>query len=634
VVLLSISDIVKRYGPEEVLLGATCDIRAGDRIGLVGPNGCGKTTLLHIVSGREEADAGSIEIQGALRVGLLQQQIVTGIGHTVWQFAREAHAELAALIDESETIANQIAGRPDDASARRLADRYDRVQHEIEQRGGYETDHKIERVLQGLGFVPHELQQPVDQLSGGQQSRLLLAKLLLYEPDIFLLDEPSNHLDIEATQWLEEYLLASRHAMVVVSHDRYLLDRVTNRTWELFQGTVDSYAGNFTQYWRQKEQRNATKRRTYERQQAEIARMENFVRRHHSGQKHAQAEDRRKKLQRLERVEPPREIRAPAMGFPSVTRAGDIVLRIEHLAKAYNQPLFQDVSFTMQRGEKWGVLGPNGSGKTTLLQCVTGGVTPDAGRVILGTGVDVAYFDQQLGNLDPDVELLEAVRPTGADMTVQQRRDLLAMFGLAGPCVHQAVRTLSGGQRNRALLGRLAAQRANLMILDEPTNHLDLWARDAVERALNQYDGTLLFVSHDRYFLNRVVDHLLVFDTNRCCVIEGNYDTYLQLASTASENGNENASSSRITEQPVTKPRRPTTHLTKRRRKFPYRKVADIEGDIQTQESRIEQLHVALMSPEVLRDGERVKDIHAEIERRRTELMTLYERWDEAVELN
>jgi len=304
------------------------------------------------------------------------------------------------------------------------------------------------------------------------------------------------------------------------------------------------------------------------------------------------------------------------------------------LAKAYNQPLFQDVSFTMQRGEKWGVLGPNGSGKTTLLQCVTGGVTPDAGRVILGTGVDVAYFDQQLGNLDPDVELLEAVRPAGADMTVQQRRDLLAMFGLAGPCVHQAVRALSGGQRNRALLGRLAAQRANLMILDEPTNHLDLWARDALERALNQYDGTLLFVSHDRYFLNRVVDHLLVFDTNRCCVIEGNYDTYLQLASTASENGNENASSSRITEQPVTKPRRPTTHLTKRRRKFPYRNVADIEGDIQTQESRIEQLHVALMSPEVLRDGERVKDIHAEIERRPTELMTLYERWDEAVELN
>ena len=327
-----------------MLLGATCDIRAGDRIGLVGPNGCGKTTLLHIVSGREEADAGSIEIQGALRVGLLQQQIVTGIGHTVWQFARESHTELAALIDESETIANQMAGRQDDASARRLADRYDRVQHKFEQRGGYETDHKIERVLQGLGFVTHELQQPVDQLSGGQQSRLLLAKILLYEPDILLLDEPSNHLDIEATQWLEDYLLASRHAMVVVSHDRYLLDRVTNRTWELFQGTVDSYAGNFTRYWRQKEQRNATKRRTYERQQAKIARMENFVRRHHSGQKHAQAEDRRKKLQRLERVEPPREIRAPAMGFPPVTRAGDIVLRIEHLAKAYDQPLFQDVS--------------------------------------------------------------------------------------------------------------------------------------------------------------------------------------------------------------------------------------------------------------------------------------------------
>ncbi|MCH2129465.1 MAG: ABC-F family ATP-binding cassette domain-containing protein [Pirellulaceae bacterium] len=634
-VVATISDIIKRYGSEEVLLGAGGEIRSGDRIGLVGPNGCGKTTFLHIVSGKEEADAGTIDIHSSQKVGLLQQQMDTPTHQTVWEFTAEALSELTTLIQEAEAVAAQMAKVQDDESVtRQLGDHYDRLQHEIEQLGGYETDHRIERVLQGLGFSETELQQPVNQLSGGQQSRVLLGKLLLSEPDVLLLDEPSNHLDIQATQWLEEYLSSSRQAMIVVSHDRYLLDRVTNRTWELFQGTIESFPGNFTTYWKQKQQRVETQRRTYERQQAEIARLEDFVRRHHAGQKHSQAEDRRKKLERIERVEPPREIQVPPMAFPAASRAGDIVLRVEHLSKSYEQTLFDDLTFTIQRGEKWGILGPNGSGKTTLLQCITSDVAPDSGRVILGTGVELAYFDQKLTNLDADLDLLEAVRPDGAELTEQQRRDLLATFGLIDDVVHQPVRTLSGGQRNRALLARLSASQANLLFLDEPTNHLDLWARDALERSLNQFDGTLLFVSHDRYFLNRVVDHLLVFDTNRCRIVEGNYEMFLRLSLVRDNGTSAQQRQQEDTKRRTSKSNRPPNHTTKRRRKFPYRKLVDIEKDIENEETQIDNLHQSLLLPEVLRDGQRVKSIRSEIEQRRSELATLYEHWEESVELN
>jgi ATP-binding cassette, subfamily F, member 3 len=634
---LTVREIRKHYGPEPVLASVSFDLRAGERAALVGPNGTGKTTLLKILAGREEADAGAIELAAGTSVGFLEQQPEFIQDRTLWQEAREALRELIDLSEQAEAIAVQLGQTDDPAQHHRLGQRFDHLQQELHHRDAYHLDHKIERVLTGLGFSPDSFQQPVVQLSGGQQNRLLLAKLLLQQPDLLLLDEPSNHLDLEATEWLEDYLLASQQALILVSHDRYFLDRVTTRTLELFRGTVDSYPGNYSAYQRQKGERLEVQRRTFERQQTEIAKMEDFIRRNQYGQKHAQAEDRRKKLERIEPVEPPREIAAPPMRFTPASRTGDIVMRVERLSKAFQQPLFQDLTFDILRGEKWGILGPNGSGKTTLLRCLLGESPMDSGRVVLGSGVRVGYFDQQLRCLDENSEVVDAIRPPHKEFVEQQRRDLLARFGITGDMVFQRVGQLSGGERNRTALAMLAALDANVLVLDEPTNHLDLWARDALERALLAFDGTVLFVSHDRYFLNQVADRLLVVEPGRFRVIDGNYDTYQHLVRQGLVQGDGQALAAPPSRS-QSRGGKPTAAdgdgTVRRKRKFPYRKLADIEADIHQREDRIESLHAALADPDVLRDGRRVKQTTAELEQTKQELATLYAHWEEAAEMN
>ncbi len=633
-ILLSVKQLRKHYGPEPVLAGVSFDVRPRQRIGLVGPNGTGKTTLLRILAGEEEADGGSLAAHASVCVGYLRQQSQITPGRTLWEEARSALEPLLRLQREAVETADRLATCGDQREHRRLADRYDHLQQELHRRDAYQLDHKIERVLLGLGVAKQMFHQAVDSLSGGEQNRLMLAKLLLADPDLMLLDEPSNHLDIEATAWLEEFLAASRAAMIVVSHDRYFLDTVTNHTLELFHGTVDSYAGNFSAYWRQKAERLLIQRRTYQKQRAEMEKMKEFIRRNAYGQKHAQAEDRRKKLERIEPVDPPREIAAPAMAFPAAERSGDIVFRAEGLSKSYHRPLFENLTFEVTRGQRWAVLGPNGSGKTTLLRCLLGEVAPDAGRVVVGHGVECGYFDQQLHTLRHDAPAVDAIRPRRIDFDGQKCRNLLARFGLSGDVALQPVESLSGGERCRAALARLAAAGANVLILDEPTNHLDLWARDALEKALLDFDGTVLFVSHDRFFIDQVADHLLVVEPDRFRVVEGNYQTYLHLvrrglAADTAVAGRPPAADKRAR----ARPQAGGTSLSRKRR-FPYRKVEQIEAEIFQKESRIEECHAALADPQVLRDGDRVRRLKAQIDREQEALTVLYEHWEEASELN
>ncbi len=630
-ILLSVENVTKHFGPEPVLDGVSFEIRPGDKAGLVGPNGAGKSTLLRIVAGQLDADSGQVVQHASASLAFLEQHPDFEPGATLWSEARRALAALLALQHEAEELARQIA-EADEAERLRLSVRFDRVQHELEVRDAYHLDRKIEQVLDGLGFVRSGFYQPVEQLSGGQQNRLLLAKLLLAEPDLMLLDEPSNHLDIEATQWLESFLANSRQAVLVVSHDRYFLDKVTNRTLELFHGTVDSYTGNFSAYWRQKAERVEVERRAFEKQQEFIDKTEEFIRRNSYGQKSAQAEDRRKKLERIERVDPPREIQSPPMSFPPASRTGDIVIRVEGLAKAYDRPLFKDLSFDMLRGERWGILGPNGTGKTTLLRCLVGEEQPTDGRVILGTGVRIGYYDQRLSGVDDDQEVVEAVRPPRKEFNIQQRRDLLARFGLTGDMVFQQVRSLSGGERSKAALAQLAAQDANVLILDEPTNHLDLWSRDSLEKAINKFDGTVIMVSHDRYFLNRAADHVLVVEPTRFRVVEGNYDTYLHLTREAAAQGNGRGASKTATDKKSITAQ--SDKSEKRKRKFPYRKVTELERDIFDRETRIERLHHEMTLPDVLRDHAEVRRVQAELAAQQAKLASLYEHWEEATELN
>ncbi|HUE71481.1 MAG TPA: ABC-F family ATP-binding cassette domain-containing protein [Pirellulaceae bacterium] len=694
-ILLTLSEIVKHYGPEPVLGGVSLDLRPGERASLVGPNGAGKTTLLRIVAGQLDADRGTCELHPSCRLGYLEQQPDFAVGRTVWDEAKSALDELLGLTHEAEELGHAIAAASDGADRKRLEHRFERVQYQLSHHNVYNLDYKIERVLGGLGFAKSSYQQPLETLSGGQQNRILLAKLLLAEPDLMLLDEPSNHLDIDATEWLEKHLVETDQAILVVSHDRYFLDKVTNRTLELYQGTIESYPGNFTQYKRLKAERLEVQRRTYEKQQEEIARMEDFVRKYQFGERHSQAEDRRKKLARIERVLPPREIAAPPMGFPPASRTGDIVLRVTRLAKGFPQSvvgtlrvpsdgdgtgsvptegdgtrsvpttylqLFNNLSFDVLRGEKWGILGPNGCGKTTLLRCLLGEIDADEGTITLGSGVKIGYFDQLLSGLDLDAVAMDAIRPGHKEFVDQERRNLLARFGIIGDMATQKVGSLSGGERNRVALARLAALDANVLLLDEPTNHLDLWARGALEQALKDFDGSVIFVSHDRYFLNQVATKLLVVEPGRFRTIDGNYETYLHfikqglaadaraaVAATSASGGATSASGGATSASGGRQPPAARAHGSglsggsrtplandkpRRKRKYPYRKLPEIEAEIATREHRISEIHGLFADESIFRDGQRVKDLKSELAEHEATLARLYEHWEEASELN
>ncbi|NLF07096.1 MAG: ABC-F family ATP-binding cassette domain-containing protein [Pirellulaceae bacterium] len=629
-ILLEVCDVKKRFGDQPVLDGASFELRPGDRAGLVGPNGCGKTTLLRIVSGRDESDSGAVRVHSSVHLGYLEQQPDFAPGRTLHDEARDALADLVLLQREAVEVAEEMARSTDPAEQKRLSERWDHLQHELGRQDAYNIEHRIERVLDGLRFRRESYGQPVASLSGGEQNRLMLAKLLLAEPNVMILDEPSNHLDIETTEWLEGFLLESSAAMIIVSHDRYFLDRATNRTLELFAGTIDTYSGNYSAYCRQKEERLLVQRRTFEKQRIEIAKAEEFIRRNFYSFP-ARAEDRRKKLERIERAPPPREIAAPPMSFPPAARSGDIVIRAENMAKGFDRPLFERVSLDMLRGQRWAVLGPNGSGKTTLLRCLLGLTPLDAGRVQRGQGVLPGYFDQQLTALDDDLPVVDAVRAKQHRLNEHQRRSLLARFGLTGDKTMQAVGVLSGGERCRAALARLAAAEANLLVLDEPTNHLDLWARAALEHALARFDGTVLMVSHDRYFVNRVADRLLVIEPDRVRIIEGNYDTYQMLLNRSEGEGGAAAD---FTAAAAPAKNKDSAAKPGRKRRFPYRKVEDLEAEIADCEARIDRLQNDMLDPEVLRDGRKVRQIRLKIDEHRAALKTLHEHWDEAVELN
>ncbi len=630
--LLRIEGITKHFSQEPVLAGVSAGVRRGAKIALVGPNGAGKSTLLRIMAGDEEADRGTVEKTDGVDIRYLRQQPDLEPDRTVWDEARSGLDHLYRLLGEAESLAADMARESGDRHDR-LAERYDRIHEQLLAENAYHLDHRIERVLHGLGIPERHWRQRCGDLSGGQQRRLMLAKVLLSPADLLLLDEPTNHLDLEACQWLESYLKQLTCAVLLVSHDRYLLDTVAEETWELFQGTVECYTGNYTQYRRQKEERLVVERRTYERQQEEIARLEEFVRRHHYGQKHAQAEDRRKKLERIERVPPPRIIRSPAMKFPPPAHCGEIVLRVEKLGHHFGGPwLFEELSFDVERGEKWGILGANGTGKTTLLRCLTGELEPAAGRVIRGTGVQLAFFDQQLSGLDGDDPVLEAVRPDDRDFPEKDRRDLLARFGITGDQVFQRVGRLSGGERTRVALARLAAAEGNLLVLDEPTNQLDLWARSALEEALRSYTGTVVFVSHDRYFVNQVADRLLVFEADGVRCIHGNYDTYRMMAARETPATAEHEAAPTSSRQSPSGNRK-GNKPARRKRRFPYRKVEDLEQEIAECESEIESWHARLADPSFHKDGENVREATAALEKLNARLEHLYEHWEEACEL-
>jgi ATP-binding cassette subfamily F protein 3 len=477
---------------------------------------------------------------------------------------------------------------------------------------------------------------------------------LIGQPDLLILDEPSNHLDVETTEWLEQALAASSSAVLVVSHDRYFLDCVATSVWELLDGSIDRFVGNYSAYVQQKAMRLEVQRRTFDKQREEVEKLEDFIRRHHAGQKSTQAEDRRKKLERIELVDAPREIHTPRFRFPEASRTGDIVLRCDKAAKAFGaHSLFSRLSFQILRGQRWAILGSNGAGKTTLLKCLLGKEPLDQGAVELGANVRVGYFDQLLQQLDLTTTPLEAIRVPHADRNDLERRNMLARFGIAGELASKPLGQLSGGERNRTMLALLASLDANFLILDEPTNHLDLWSREALEQAIREFSGTVLLVTHDRYLVNATAQHVLVLRGGQASIVQGNYEDYRhwikeglaiedrgaawgdrtksQGGGTSGTSANRKSSDSRGAAKPETAQ---GSSPPARKRKFPYCKPQVLEKEIMATEEAIAAAHTDMTDPDQLRDGAAMKRLVARMEELEQKLEQLYLHYEEALELN
>ena len=523
--LLRVSNITKTFAGVPVLQDVSWQIEAGRKIGLVGANGSGKSTLLNLLSGVMSADRGAIETARQVRLGYLTQEMAAEGDRTLYDEVCEAFRPLLDMQAEMTRLETRMAQQQaSDADMQR----YGALMEAFNARQGYAIRARVEATLSGLGFRPEALQTSVRHLSGGQKNIAALARVLLQEPDLLLLDEPSNHLDVQATEWLEGVLRDYAGAVVAVSHDRYFLDRTVDEIVELEQHGLQRYPGNYSAYVTAKALRREQQGKAYDQQQAEIERHEEFIRRNMAGQKTKQAQSRQKMLARIDRLERPGgDGRRMNVQFTANRRENHEVLVCRNLQKRYgDREVLRRLSFTVYRGEKVGLTGPNGAGKSTLLRLLMGQEAPDGGTLQVGSNIAVAYYDQELGSLQARNTVLDEVWQMTPDWTQGEMRSHLGRFLFSGDEVLQTIGSLSGGQKSRVALAKLMLTKANLLVLDEPTNHLDIPACEMLEQALAGYPGTLLIVSHDRYFLDRVIDRLLILHDGMCTSHAGNYSDY------------------------------------------------------------------------------------------------------------
>ncbi|MGI8567200.1 MAG: ATP-binding cassette domain-containing protein [Pyrinomonadaceae bacterium] len=641
--LFRLSDVYKSYGAQDVLRGASLQINAGEHVGLVGRNGAGKTTLFRLISGEETADRGDVVRARGLSLGLLEQHVHFEPGVTVHEAALAAFGHLQQIEHEMHALEHRMAEAGDDLDA--VLERYSDLQHQFEREGGFEYAARAEAILQGLGFERETWTTETEHLSGGQKNRLGLARLLLAEPDVLLLDEPTNHLDVAAVEWLEEFLASYKAAYIIISHDRYFLDRACTRIVEVENGRAVTYTGNYSAFLVEREERREAQQRAYDNQRHLIAKTEEFIRRNLAGQKTKQAKSRRKMLEKLERVDAVRPDQSSGdFRLKKVERAGTHVLTAEKASVGYpSNTLASGITFTLRRGECLGIIGPNGSGKTTFVKTVLGKLPPLAGDVRWGTNVQIGYYAQQLDDLDDRNEIIMELRRVAlASATAGELRTFLAKFLFTGDDVYKHVRDLSGGEKGRLALAKLIYSRVNVLVLDEPTNHLDIPSRESLEEALDAYDGTIITISHDRYFLDRVATQILALDgAGGAEDYDGDYTEYhdwkaARRAGEQAAKSQEEKSSSTDKKTPVTAARiesASTQAKAKGRKggakaKNPARDPEAIEAEIAGVEKYLVVLSEELSRPEVARDPARLASLNENYRETDEQLRDLYGEWE------
>ncbi len=529
--ILNLQNVTKSFGVDEVIRDASLTLNEGERLGLVGVNGSGKTTLLRILIGEIHQDEGNINLARGIRAGYLSQVYHPAQGNTVLMEAEEAFSDLKVMEERIRLLEGRMGETGLQGQLQAVMDEYARLTERYEHAGGYEARSQLQGVLAGLGFQADQFGQQAATLSGGELTRLGLAKLLLQKPDLLLLDEPTNHLDMNTLRWLEDYLKSYPGALIVISHDRYFLDAICTDIAEMLFGVLESYHGNYSSYMKQRDERFESRRRAYQQQQREIARQRAIIARFRSFNREKSiraAESREKALDRMETVVRPQDTKAIFFRFEARRRLGDIALRTENLAKSYGgRILFEHIDLKLSGGDRAALIGPNGIGKTTLLKCLVGLVDLDTGNVEFAPKADIGYYDQRQLDLDSEKDVLNEVWDAFPLLSQSQIRGALGLFLFSGDDVFTPIRLLSGGERSRVSLAKLMLRKDNLLLLDEPTNHLDADSREALEKALDGYEGTILAVSHDRYFINRFANRILLMDETGITSFEGNYDSYL-----------------------------------------------------------------------------------------------------------
>ncbi|HLL72664.1 MAG TPA: ABC-F family ATP-binding cassette domain-containing protein [Pyrinomonadaceae bacterium] len=652
--LFRFSDVYKSYGSQDVLRGLSLQINPGEHVGLVGRNGAGKTTLFRLIAGEETPDDGDVVRARGLNLGLLEQHVDFEAGMTVHESALAAFGRLQQIEHEMHELEHRMAEATDDLDA--VLERYSDLQHEFEREGGFEYAARAEAILFGLGFEREMWQLDVEKLSGGQKNRLGMARLLLAEPDVLLLDEPTNHLDVAGVEWLEEFLSSYASAYVIISHDRYFLDRSCRRIVEVENGKAVSYNGNYSAFLIEREERREAQRRAYENQQHLIAKTEEFIRRNLAGQKTKQAKSRRTMLQKMERVEAVRADQSQGnFQLKGVERTGNQTLIVKDLAVGYpGKVLATDITFTLTRGEALGIIGPNGSGKTTFIKTLLNKLPSLAGEARWGTKVQIGYYSQQLDDLDERNEIImELRRVAPSTVTSGELRGFLAKFLFVGDDVYKHVRDLSGGEKGRLALAKLIYSRVNVLVLDEPTNHLDIPSREALEEALDAYEGTIITISHDRYFLDRIATQILALDGVGAAVhYDGDYTEYhdwkalarAEAASSAKAAQERQASATnaaaKTTARIASSPAQDDGNVArkgkssdgkggkKKSNATAARTPQMIESEIAEVERRVAALSEELSSPQVARDAARAKTLNNEYQQADARLRSLYEEWE------
>jgi len=627
--LFRLSDVKKSYGAYEILRGVSFQVNPGEKIGLVGRNGSGKTTIFRMITEAESPDSGEVHKINNLKLGLLEQHVDFKPGETVHTAALSAFQ----VIHDMEADMRRLEKLMETDHSEAVLSRYADLQLEFERADGYTFAARAEAVLMGLGFTRENWNASVETLSGGQRNRLGLVRLLLSNPDILLLDEPTNHLDVHAVEWLENFLTEFDGSYVVISHDRYFLDRTTERIIDIENGRAVSYKGNYSKFVIERELRREQQQREYENQQSLIAKTEEFIRRNLEGQKTKQAKSRRNMLERLDRIESvAAEKSGGNFGLKKVDRTGNNVLSTEELAVGYGDTaLAGGINISLHRGEALGIIGANGTGKTTFLKTVLGEIREVDGRLAWGTKTDIGYYAQNLDELHPRNEVIQELRTVAPLAESGALRSFLARFLFFGEDVFKKVADLSGGEKGRLALAKLIYSRKNVLILDEPTNHLDIPAREALEAALDEYDGTIITVSHDRFFLDKIATQILAFEGGgESESYNGNYTEYhewkIRNDASTRYTGPEDIS---FTVSSGGRDALPADGLSKNQRARMEMRIKEIEKLIPELEDKLAKLTLEMARPQIAADFGKLNELgetHREHERR---IHSLYDEWDD-----